>query len=104
MFDFALFARNSFKGMKPHKLEAKYHAICSIIAYNPCRMLLLGFYIFHILCFNDNLLEQLVKCHVGFDILNMNVCCLTVAGDIVIMALSITGLALILHYMSCMFV
>ena len=94
MFSFALFARNSFKGMFPHKLEAKYQPICTIIAYNPCHMLLLGIYIFYIMCFNDNLLEQLVKCHVGFI---MKVCCLTVAGDIVIMPLSITGPALILH-------
>ena len=48
------------------------------------------------LCFNDDLLEQLVKCHVGFKMLNMNACCPTVADDMVLMALSIAGLAILL--------
>ena len=38
------------------------------------------------LCFNDDLLEQLVKCHVGFKMLNMKVCCPTVADDMLLMA------------------
>ena len=48
------------------------------------------------LCFKDDLLEQLVKCHVGFKMLNMNACCPTVADDMVLMALSIAGLAILL--------
>ena len=48
------------------------------------------------LCFNDDLLEQLVKCHVGFKMFNMNVCCPTVADDMLLMALSIAGLAILL--------
>ena len=50
---------------------------------------------FMFLCFNDDLLEQLVYCHVGFKVLNMNVCALTVADDMVLMALSIAGLAIL---------
>ena len=48
------------------------------------------------LCFNDDLLEQLVKCHVGFKKFNMNVCCPTVADYMVLMALSIARLAILL--------
>ena len=51
---------------------------------------------FMFLCFNDDLLEQLVNCHVGFKMLNMNVCAPTVADDMVLMALSIAGLAILL--------
>ena len=47
---------------------------------------------FMFLCFNDDLLEQLV----GFKMLNMNVCAPTVADDMVLMALSIAGLAILL--------
>ena len=48
------------------------------------------------LCFNDDILEQLVNCHVGFKMLNMNVCAPTVADDMVLMALSIASLAILL--------
>ena len=48
------------------------------------------------LCFNDDLLEQLDNCHVGFKMLNMSVCAPTVADDMVLMALSIAGLAILL--------
>ena len=47
---------------------------------------------FMFLCFNDDLLEQLV----GFKMLNMNVCAPTVADDMVLMTLSIAGLAILL--------
>ena len=48
------------------------------------------------LCFIDDLLEQLVNCHVGFKMLNMNVCAPTVADDMVLMALSIVGHTILL--------
>ena len=50
----------------------------------------------HVSCFNDDLLEQLTKCHVGFKMLTMNVCCPTVADDMVLLALSVVGLLCLL--------
>ena len=51
---------------------------------------------FMFLCYNDDLLEQLTKCTVGFKMLNINVSCPTVADDMVLLALSVSGLALLL--------
>ena len=51
---------------------------------------------FMFLCYNDDLLEQLTKCTVGFKMLNINVSCPTVADDMILLALSISGLALLL--------
>ena len=51
---------------------------------------------FMFLCYKDNLLEQLTKCYVGFKLLGMNVCCPIVADDMVILALTVCGLALLL--------
>ena len=51
---------------------------------------------FMFLRYNDDLLEQLTKCHVGFKMLTMNVCCPTVADDMVLLALSVVGLLCLL--------
>ena len=47
-------------------------------------------------CYNDDLLEQLTKCNVGFKMLTMNVCSPTVADDMVLLALSVAGLLCLL--------
>ena len=51
---------------------------------------------FMFLCYNDDLLEQLTKCNAGFKMLTMNVCSPTVAGDMVLLALSVAGLLCLL--------
>ena len=51
---------------------------------------------FMFLCYKDDLLEQLTKCYAGFKLLGMNVCCPTVADDMVILALTVCCLALLL--------
>ena len=47
-------------------------------------------------CYNDDLLEQLTQCHVGFKMLTMNVCNPTVADVMVLLALSVVGLLCLL--------
>ena len=47
-------------------------------------------------CYNDDLLEQLTKSNAGFKMLTMNVCSLTVADDMVLLALSVAGLLCLL--------
>ena len=49
------------------------------------------------LFYNDDLLEQLTKCNAGFKLLGMNVCCPTAADNMVILALTVCGLALLLY-------
>ena len=51
---------------------------------------------FMFLCYKNDLLEQLTKCYAGFKLLGMNVCCPTVADDMVVLALTVCGLALLL--------
>ena len=50
---------------------------------------------FMFLCYNHDLLE-LTKCTVGFKMLNINVSCPTVADDMGLLVLSVSGLALLL--------
>ena len=47
-------------------------------------------------CYNEDLLEQLTKCNVGFKIITINVCSPTVADDMVLLALSVAGLLCLL--------